>query len=165
MRLLRQELKLTHKRDKKDRVGDEEGVVLLEWNNHPARERPVAAAMLFILIGVAGFLAVVFTGMFLMGALTFLILLGAFNGFLFPSRYRLTADEIIVSTVWGNQRRPLANYRRVVRERKGALISPFSRPHILDSVRGFYIRKEKGAEDLWAALEKLVNRGESELKV
>ena len=131
---------------------------LLEWQNHPARSRPVVGALLFILIGAASVLTIAFTGLFLMGLLALLILLGAFATFLFPVKYKITADEVCVSTLFGNQKRVLKNYRRVVKERRGALISPFSRPHRLDSIRGFYIRKEEKPDELWDVLERVINK-------
>ena len=134
------------------------GEILLQWKSEPARKRPLVALTLFMCIGACGWAAAAFTGHFLLGLLAILILLGAFSGTLFPSRYKLTAEEIWAKTPFGVERKRIKNYRRVVRERRGALLSPFSRKHRLDTIRGYYIRKEENPEELWEILEKLLDK-------
>lgn len=129
---------------------------LLEWKNYPARERPVTGVVLFVAVGAISIFAIAFTGMFLLGILALLLMLGAFATFLFPVKYRVTGTGVKVSTLFGDQKREFKNFRRVVREKNGALISPFSRPHSLDNVRGFYIRKESRPEELWTVLENVI---------
>lgn len=134
----------------------ENDAVILEWRNHPAREHPILGVLLFFFIGACGVTAIAFTGYFLMGLLALLVLLGAFSGFLFPMHYRITRNEVRVNTMFGNNKRNLKNYRRVIKEKRGALLSPFSRRHPLDAIRGFYIRKENNPEELWLVLDNIM---------
>lgn len=105
---------------------------------HPAAREPVLASL------VAALLLAISAGLFLLVApLTALVLSfglwGSLAAFFLPSRYTLQEQALIVRVGPLTQRYPWARFRRVLRDRNGLLLSPFTKPHKLDSFRGVFL--------------------------
>jgi len=105
---------------------------------HPAAREPVVAALVAALL-----LAISAACFWLVAPLTALVLSlglwGSLATFFIPSRYTLEDESLAVSVGPLTQRYPWARFRRVVRDRHGLLLSPFSEPHRLDSFRGVFL--------------------------
>jgi hypothetical protein len=69
-----------------------------------------------------------------------LLFLGlALNGFVFPTRVRVSETDIEVRRAGLTKRRRLSDIRRVEIERNGVFLSPFPEPSRLDNHRGLFL--------------------------
>jgi hypothetical protein len=113
----------------------------LEWVCHPARKNMrvtvLVTAFLVILIGVV-YYATDYSLLF--AGLAVLVLFGSLASFYFPTRYKLTGDEIIVKTKMQTLTKKWSQYRTSYPDKNGILLSPFVRPSRLENFRGLYIK-------------------------
>jgi len=72
--------------------------------------------------------------------LGFIILYASLSPFYFPTRYRLTDEEISIKTTFQTQHKKWLQYRSCYPDKNGILLSPFMRPTRLENFRGLYIR-------------------------
>ena len=126
----------------------------ISWTCHPARERPVVAAV---------------TGLFLAGlvlavqlswkewyvtAIAALVLWLSVAPFFLPTRYESNGQRIAVKSVLQSRDMPWSRYRRAAADRRGALLSPFERRSRLDRRHGLNLRyDERDRERVLAHLE------------
>ncbi len=117
------------------------GDLLLRWRVHPARSRPVAAAVaLLFIIGVSGLVQSAWqTGW--LTALAVLLLGGAAGEFLFPSVFCLTTDGA-ERRAWTGLRQQVAwaDVQVVYRFDDGLKLSTLPRPGPLEPHRGLFLR-------------------------
>ena len=111
----------------------------LEWTSFPAAENKLKA----VLVGI--FLAVLFTFIHLtFGTGWFLIALLLLGGSVAPyfavTRYRMTEEEVTVFHFFFTVRKPWSAFRSYYVDRRGILLSPFTRPSRLENYRGLYVR-------------------------
>lgn len=111
----------------------------LEWTLHPAKDRPLHAAVVAGIILLAVWAVVFVWNTLLLGLVGALLLLGATGRFFFATRYRLTADAVEVFFLGTRQRRPWSQLRRARRAKDGVLLTPFARKSALDGPRGLFI--------------------------
>jgi hypothetical protein len=112
----------------------------LSWVCHPARRRPVAAAL------TTALLALLCVGVwcwfhdpFLTG-LSALVLLFSLSPFYLPTRYLIAQDSVTIRATFGERKKSLDLYRRIQADRHGVLLSPFDRPSRLDRFHGLNLR-------------------------
>jgi hypothetical protein len=108
----------------------------LTWTAWPARERPLAAAVLVGAAIVLGVLVERGTGDLVLGVATPLFVLVSLSSFLFPTAYRLTEDLVEVRSLGVARVRPWTEMRRMTVDRTGVFLSPFERRSWLEAYRG-----------------------------
>ncbi len=108
----------------------------LSWTAWPARERPLAAAVLVGSAVVLGVLVARGTQDAVLGVATPLFVLASLSSFLFPTAYRLTEDAVEVRSLGVARVRPWTEMRRMTVDRTGVFLSPFERRSWLEAYRG-----------------------------
>src|SRR6185436_8912356 len=102
----------------------------------PARERPLAAAVIVGAAIVLGVLVERGTGDLVLGVATPLFVLVSLSSFLFPTAYRLTEDLVEVRSLGVARVRPWTEMRRMTVDRTGVFLSPFEKRSWLEAYRG-----------------------------
>jgi len=117
---------------------ESEGEVL-EWTTHPVRRRPwlsVGVTLFVILIGILVYWATdsnVFT------VLALVVLYASLAKFYFPTHYRLNSKGVVIKSTTQTLKKPWSMYRSYYPDKKGVLLSPFTRPTRLENFRGMYL--------------------------
>jgi hypothetical protein len=110
------------------------------WTAHPLRDEPLwkSVALVLSMAGASALMAVSF-GQVAVGVVALAVLTGSMARYLLPTRYSLDESGAAWRLLtW--RRRPWSTFRRAVRHADGVFLSPFSRPHRLDSFRGLFLR-------------------------
>lgn len=113
----------------------------LSWVDHPARREPGRLILATgVILGVS--LSVLWAdGDLWLSALAALILMASIAPFLLPTRYTLTATEVIVQMPGRTRRRRWADLRRWSEGPGGFFLSPFDRPRgWVEGSRGIALR-------------------------
>lgn len=130
------------------------GAASLTWTAWPARERPLAAAVLVGGAVVLGVLVAKGTQDGVLGVAAPLVVLASLSSFLFPTHYRLTDESVEVRSIGMVRVRPWSEMKRMTVDRTGVFLSPFAGRHWLEAYRGMRLlfeterggaRREKGA--------------------
>jgi len=108
----------------------------LTWSAWPARERPLAAAVLIASAIVLGWLVHRGTSDRLLGIAAPAFVLVSLSSFLCPTRYRLTDDAVEVRSLGVMRARPWSEMRRMTVDRTGVFLSPFEQRNWLEAYRG-----------------------------
>jgi hypothetical protein len=108
----------------------------LAWSVWPARNRPLAAAVVLAGAAVLGALIRKGTGDGVLAVAGPAFVLASLGSFLFPSRYLLTSETLEVRTAGVARVRPWSEVRRMEVDAAGVFLSPFERPTWLEAYRG-----------------------------
>ncbi|MCS7222957.1 MAG: hypothetical protein NZ959_00145 [Armatimonadetes bacterium] len=112
--------------------------ILMEWTAHRAKERPLIAIGVILVIATA--LAIGWTWVHpLISVMISYLLLKTLAEFLFPVTYRLTEAGVTGEAFLLHRFFPWERVRRVTLVEEGVHLSPFSEPHTLDGIRGFFL--------------------------
>ena len=113
----------------------------LQWSVHPLVEeaRFKSATLCLTLVAFPALATLSFDGV-LYGVISLVTLVAAMSRYLFPTRYRLDGSGLETEHLWWKKRRTWSDFGRARIRRDGLFLSPFERPHRLDSFRGEYIR-------------------------
>ena len=105
---------------------------------HPAAAHPRRAFLVVLLLtGITWGLTQLAPG--LMVLLLSLMLWGSLASFFLPTTYGLCEEGLRVQLGPFQHLYPWRRFRRVVRDRNGLLLSPFTRSHSLESFRGLFL--------------------------
>ena len=120
---------------------------MLQWRVHPLVQEPrLKSALLCLALAAFPAMATVSFGGALYGFISFAVLAGAVSRYLFPTRYRLDRSGVETEHLWRHRRRPWTEFCRARVRGDGLFLSPFERPHRLDSFRGEFIRCDGNRE-------------------
>jgi hypothetical protein len=108
----------------------------LTWTAWPARQRPLAAAVLVGSAIVLGVLVAHGTQDGVLGVTTPLFILVSLSSFLMPTTYRLTEDAVEVRSLGVARVRPWTEMRRMTVDQTGIFLSPFEKRSWLEAYRG-----------------------------
>lgn len=108
----------------------------LTWTAWPARERPLAAAVLLASAIVLGVLVAHGTQDRVLGVATPLFILVSLSSFLLPTTYRLTENAVEVRSLGVARVRPWTEMRRMTVDQTGVFLSPFEKRSWLEAYRG-----------------------------
>ena len=117
------------------------------WTSHPLREEPLAKSVLLVLIilGVAFIVGVSFQSI-TFALLSVVLLTAAMTRYFFPTRYVLDDRGFTISHIGTHRQYSWTNFRRAARHPDGIFLSPFAKPHRLDTFRGQFLRSKNPAE-------------------
>ncbi|HEY2924595.1 MAG TPA: hypothetical protein VGJ98_06470 [Candidatus Eisenbacteria bacterium] len=121
---------------RKERVVVPEAPETLEWSVWPARDRPWAALVLLLSLGVLGVLIAQGTGDTVLGIAAPVFILASVGSFIAKTEYRLTSESIEVRTLGVSRARPWGEMRRAIVDRHGVFLSPFEKRSWLEAYRG-----------------------------
>ncbi len=132
-------------------------VKTLQWSVHPLVEeaRFKSAALCLALVAFPVLAALSFEGI-LYGLISIMTLVAAMSRYLFPTRYRLDGSGLETEHLWWKKRRTWSDFGRARIRRDGLFLSPFERPHRLDSFRGEFIRCRGNQERVSSFVEQHV---------
>ncbi len=126
------------------------------WVSHPLREEPLAKSVLLVLIilGVAfivgaSFQSIIFT------FLSLVLLTAAMSRYFFITRYVIDAHGFTISHI-GTHKYLWTNFRRATIHPDGIFLSPFVKPHRLDTFRGQFLRS-KNPFEIYHVVQKHIN--------
>jgi hypothetical protein len=111
----------------------------LSWSAWPARERPLAAAVVVAASIVLGVLVEQGTHDVVLGVAAPAVILFAVSSWLLPTAYRLTEESLEVRSLGVSRVRPWTEMRRMSVDATGVFVSPFAARHWLDAYRGVRI--------------------------
>ena len=117
------------------------------WTSHPLREEPLAKSVLLVLIilGVAFIVGVSFQSI-TFALLSLALLTAAMSRYFFSTRYVLEAHGFTISHIGTRRQYLWTNFRRAARHPDGVFLSPFAKPHRLDTFRGQFLRSKNPTE-------------------
>lgn len=126
----------------------------LVWTAHPARRRPDQVALVAAVVLLSAWAVLVTLGSPYLAALGAVLIAIAIAPFWLPTHYRLD-DDGVEERRWPRRRfRPWSELRRLQIGPGAALLSPFSRRHRLERLRGLVVYFDGGDRDaIVAALE------------
>lgn len=111
--------------------------VVIKWTALPARNRKKRLFFWFSLFAIVSFIYA-FGGLF-WGIFSLFLLLATTASFYTPTTYLLKQTHIEIKRPLYTQKREWKTLKRVVPDKRGVFLSPFSRPSRLDAFRGFYL--------------------------
>lgn len=137
----------------------------LEWVCHPARKNRRVTALVSIFIAVVVVVVYFATDhSVLFSVLAFLVLTGSLASFYFPTRYKMTEDEIIIKTKMQTLVKKWSQYRTYYVDKNGVLLSPFVRRSRLENFRGIYIKFWYNKEDVVAFVKERIETAKQEVR-
>ena len=113
-----------------------QGAGELTWSVWPARQRPMAAAILLGASVVLGGLVEQGTHDRVLAVAAPMFVLVSVSSFLLPTSYRLHAEGFEVRSLGMFRSRPWSEMRRFDADATGVFLSPFERKNWLDAYRG-----------------------------
>ena len=134
----------------------------LSWTAWPARERPLAAAVLVVAAVVLGMLVKKGTEDPFLGVAAPGFVLASLSSFLFPTSYRLTKESVEVRSLGVPRVRPWTEMRRMTVDRTGVFLSPFDRRSWLEAYRGVRLLFGGNRDQVVAFVEARIGRGAAE---
>jgi hypothetical protein len=137
----------------------------LEWVCHPAKRNrnvTILVSIFIVVIVVVVYFATDHSVLF--PVLAFLVLFGSLASFYFPTRYRMTEDEIIVKTRMQTIVKRWSQYRTYYVDKNGILLSPFVRRSRLENFRGTYIKFWYNKDEVVAFVKERIERARQELQ-
>ena len=138
------------------RVSD---VPTLQWSVHPLVHEPrLKSASLCLALAAFSVMAAVSFGGALYGVISCVALAAAVSRYLFPTRYVLDQAGVETDHLWRRKRRAWTEFCRAQVRGDGLFLSPFERPHRLDSFRGEFIRCRGNQESVSSFVREHVGR-------
>lgn len=130
----------------------------LEWICHPAKKNKYITALvtLFIVLLVVIVYYMTYSPWF--AVLGFIILYASLSPFYFPTRYKLTDEEILIKTIFQTLHKKWSQYRSFYPDKNGILLSPFLRPTRLENFRGLYIRFWNNKDEVTAFVKDRIEK-------
>jgi len=130
----------------------------LSWISHPAKIRKQAAAITIVFILIIMILVYLLTFSKVMVILTVVIFTGALSTFFFPTKYELSAEKVKIKYLFTSVEKEMSMFRSYYPDRRGVLLSPFTRPSRLENFRGVYIRYHQNKEQVDAFVKELFDK-------
>ncbi len=126
------------------------------WVSHPLREEPLAKSVLLVLIilGVAFIVGASFQSI-IFAFLSLVLLTAAMSRYFFITRYVIDAHGFTISHI-GTHKYLWTNFRRATIHPDGIFLSPFVKPHRLDTFRGQFLRS-KNPFEIYHVVQKHIN--------
>ncbi len=118
----------------------------LLWQVHLARRNPqrLPVLVLILLLGSSCIWMMFHQALPVLAAV--LLLLGASTDFLFPLRYRITAEGVYADSLTSRMHLPWKEARRSLLERGAVTLTPLAVPSRLDAFRGITLRFARKGE-------------------
>lgn len=117
---------------------------ILEWTAHPARERPLAAVLLLVIMTAASVFASRYGGSPWWGLVGFSLLSLSLWSFFLPTSFRMDGRGVVKKSVFGTEKRAWKEVRSFTVDSRGALLSPFPDPTPLAKFRGLSVQFSSG---------------------
>ena len=125
----------------------------ISWIVHPLMTEPTLKSvfLVVIIVFVSGAIVVSFEGIGY-GLISVALLLIALSKYLFPTKYILDSRGINSSHIFFTNQYTWDQFQRVDVHSDGVFLSPFGKPHRLDSFRGQFLRFSCNREEVMNAV-------------
>lgn len=126
------------------------------WTSHPLREEPLAKSFLLVLIilSVASIVGVSFQSISF-AFLSLALLTAAMTRYFFTTRYVIDARGFTISYIGTRRQYLWTSFRRAAIHPDGIFLSPFAKPHRLDTFRGQFLRS-KSPDEIYHVVQKYI---------
>ena len=115
----------------------------LVWKVHPFKEHWIkSVALILFLIFIIGIVQSSFKEPFLTG-ISLIVLVGSLLRYFFPTEYRVNHEGIQIIFLGRTNLRKWNEFKSFYLCKTGIQLSPFPRPHWLDTFRGHFVLLEK----------------------
>ncbi|MGE5175437.1 MAG: hypothetical protein ACM3JJ_03605 [Hyphomicrobiales bacterium] len=131
----------------------------ISWSVWPARERPLAAAIVVAAAIVLGVLIGKGTHDRVLAVAAPVAVLLSLSSFLLPTAYRLTKESVEVRSLGVVRARPWTEMRRYVVDPGGVFLSPFEKRSWLDAYRGVRLLPGGNRDQVVAFVAARIARG------
>jgi hypothetical protein len=108
----------------------------IRWTSHPARRRPADAALAIAVTATTAWAVLISLQSILLAALAVVVLTVATASFWLPTHYVIDDAGVSVARIGRFQRRSWQRLRTYSFGSNVVLLSPFTKPHLLDRFRG-----------------------------
>jgi hypothetical protein len=130
----------------------------LEWSFNPWRDRPLAAVAAVLMTAGMCLLIASLSQAPLVRIMLGLAVLGTLSPVISPARCRVDDDGVELRGPFGTSRRRWNELRRWATPPAGLLVSPYARPHILETYRGLLLpMPARGRDALLADLRTVLH--------
>ncbi len=111
---------------------------MMEWKIWLLKKHKLKGIFAISVILIFSFLAFIGFGSFY-SFLSLIVFTFSLNNFLFPIKYKINSDKIIVEKIFWTREVPIKWIKRVEKIKGGVFISPFKKRKFLDNFRGIMI--------------------------
>ena len=125
----------------------------LSWVSHPAKLRKVAAAITLLLIIAIMVVVYNITQSWVMLVFAYLLFNAALSSFYFPTRFEVSQEKVKIKYTFTSQEKDMSMFRSYYTDKRGVLLSPFSRPNRLENFRGVYLRYHNNKDEVDAFIK------------
>jgi len=133
----------------------------ISWRVHPFTEDFWKSTLLVVIIIVASVACALFTGWWSMAILAFVFLVVSMAPYLFPVRYEMDEDGILITFLGMQTYRGWEEFRNFYPHDVGVHLSTFKKPSRLDAFRGNFIRfSPDNREAILTHLEEHIKRAD-----
>ncbi len=98
----------------------------------------------------------------LMIVFALLLFNAALYGFFFPTTYEVTPENVKIKYMFTSQEKEMSMFRSYYPDKRGVLLSPFSRPSRLENFRGIYLRYHDNKDEVDAFIKDLFEKRRAE---
>lgn len=120
----------------------------LSWRVHPVTRKPLVSFGVIALLILAPMLVYFSTLSIPFAVLAAVVLFASLAKFFFPTTYKLTQNEIVISTFTQTMKKEWTLFRSFYPDKNGILLSPFVGPSRLENFRGLYLMFEGNANEV-----------------
>lgn len=130
---------------------------MMEWTSVPVKiggKKNIIAIAVPLLFWIIIF--------FLWGAgwfiLSVVLIGGSILPYFSPTKYKLTDEQIIISSLFSKQKKKWEEYRGFYIDKNGVFLSPFKKPSRLENFRGIYIRFHNNSNEVIEFIKKKMEK-------
>jgi hypothetical protein len=134
----------------------------LSWISHPAIIRKKATVATLIFIGIILAIVYYMTTSILMVLLALVIFSGALSTYFFPTRYEISPEKIKIKYIFTKVEKDMSMFRSYYPDKRGVLLSPFTRPSRLENFRGIYLRYHDNKDEVDSFVRKIFKEKKSD---
>jgi len=135
----------------------------LSWVSHPAKARKTAAIITLFLIFLIMWMVYSMTQSLVMIFFALLLFNAALSSFFFPTRFTITEEKVIIKYMFTSQEKDMSMFRSFYPDKRGVLLSPFTRPSRLENFRGVYVRYDGNKDEVDAFVKEIFDKRKAEL--
>jgi len=131
----------------------------MEWEVWLFKKNKLKGFFAIFIILITSFLIFISFGSFY-SLLSLLILTFSLNNFLFPIKYKIDAQKLVIDKIFYRREVPLKWIKRVEKIKEGIFVSPYPKRRFLDNLRGIMILTDE-RDNVYEFIEKIRESSDS----
>ena len=135
---------------------------ILTWKSHPLHDEPPAKSvcLIFIIIITSFVIGWSFQSN-LFAILSFVLLTITMSRYFLPTHYTIDETGITISLLGNNRKYPWTQFNRADQHPDGIFLSPFTRPHRLDTFRGQFLKTGAQTNEIFHVVQQHITQNAS----